>query len=432
MMRKSMMSGLLCATALLAATSAAIAEPVAVTGGKIVFDGRKAPIDNGTVVFDNGRILAVGPTGTVTIPKGARVVDASGKWVTPGLFDAFTRVGLAEAGADDASNDTVARTAKHSAALDLSLGFNPRSSVLPITRAEGVTRIAGVPEAGASLLGGYGFVADMSGAGASITKAKALFLVEWGEGGAGRAGGSRPAANAWLEAAFSDAERFPAAFTGSGEADVLRRADAEALQPVLRGEVPIFFRVNRASDITQVLAMVGKRPKLRPIIVGGAEAWVVARELAAAKVPVLLDPIPNLPEAFESLGATRQNVTRLAEAGVTFAIAHATGADAEFQARLLPQLAGNAVANGLGWGAAFAAITSAPAEILGLGGQLGTLAAGKIADVVVWDGDPLELSSSPSAVFINGVETGLTTRQTRLRDRYHPTRASDPLPQAFR
>lgn len=426
-----MMSALLTASALLAAGSA-LAEPVAVTGGKIVFDGRKAPIETGTVVFDNGRILAVGPTGRVTIPKGARVIDATGKWVTPGLFDAFTRVGLAEAGADDASNDTVARTAKHSAALDLSLSFNPRSSVLPITRVEGVTRIAGVPEAGAALLGGYGFVADMSGAATSITKAKALFLVEWGEGGAARAGGSRSAANAWLEAAFSDAERFPGAFQGSGEGDVLRRADAEALQPVLRGEVPVFCRVNRASDISQILAMVAKRPKLRPIIVGGAEAWVVARELAAAKVPVLLDPIPNLPEAFESLGATRQNATRLAAAGVTFAIAHATGADAEFQARLLPQLAGNAVANGLSWGAAFAAITSTPAEILGLGGQLGTLAAGKIADVVVWDGDPLELSSSPSAVFINGVETGLVTRQTRLRDRYHPARANDPLPEAYR
>ena len=403
----------------------------AITGGKIFVNPGKPAIEKGTILIANGRIQTVGAADRVAIPANATIIKADGQWITPGIFDAFTRIGVIDIELEDRVNDESAGDAVHNAALYLSLSFNPRSIVIPVTRAEGLTEIAVVPSPGKSLLAGYGFLADLSGSSDSVTRAQAFFVAVMGEEGAAIAGGSRSAAWAYLEAAFSDAERFPAAYAGSGSGDVLRYADAKALAPVLKGSVPFLVKANRASDLQQLIALKKRRPALRLVAVGGAEAWVVAKELAAAKIPVLLDPTQDLPDSFEALAATLENARRLNDAGVTFAIAHATGNDAGFQARLLPQLAGNAVAHGLPWDAALASITRVPAEIFGISDQIGTLSQGKLANLVIWDGDPLEVTSAPTHVLIGGEEKSLESRQSRLAKRYHPLHRDPALPPAY-
>jgi imidazolonepropionase-like amidohydrolase len=182
--------------------------------------------------------------------------------------------------------------------------------------------------------------------------------------------------------------------------------------------------VDRAADLRTALALRREFP-LRLILAGAAEGWMVAHELAQAGVAVLVNPMTNLPERFEALGATLENAARLAAAGVT--VAFMTG-DAH-NARNLKQGAGNAVAYGLPWDAALRAMTVVPAQIWGLADRLGSLEPGKEADVVVWDGDPLEVTTFADHVLIGGVEMPMTTRQTLLRDRYR--RLDGELPPAY-
>jgi imidazolonepropionase-like amidohydrolase len=193
----------------------------------------------------------------------------------------------------------------------------------------------------------------------------------------------------------------------------LGRLDLSALEPVVRREIPLVVAVERASDIRALLALA-RELDVSVVVTGGAEAWMVAADLAAARVPVILNPLTDLPYAFESLGATLENAARLARAGVV--IAFETGDS--HNARNLTQLAGNAVAAGLPYDDALKAISANPARICGMGARLGTIEPGKDADVVVWSGDPLELTSAAEAVFVRGVSVPMVSRQTLLRDRY--------------
>ena len=205
----------------------------------------------------------------------------------------------------------------------------------------------------------------------------------------------------------------------------LSRLDLEALEPVVKGELPLVLTVDRASDIEAALRLA-REYKLKLIIAGGREAWMVAGQLAAAKVPVLLDPLANLPESFEALGSTLESAARLQKAGVTVAFM----TDDAHDVRNIKQSAGNAVSYGMSWEAALAALTIVPARIWGIADHYGSLEPGKDADVVVWDGDPLELTSSPEHVFIRGTEMPQDTRQLRLRDRYKEL--SREVPPAYR
>jgi imidazolonepropionase-like amidohydrolase len=238
-----------------------------------------------------------------------------------------------------------------------------------------------------------------------------------GEAGSRLAGGSRSAALLRLKEAFQDTLDYAAnrkAFeAGDRRSYILSRLDLEALLPGVKGELPLVIFVDRASDIESALRLA-KDWKLKLILASVNEGWKVADQIAAAKVPVLLNPMDDLPASFESVGATLENAARLHKAGVTFAFM--TG-DAH-NARNLKQEAGNAVAYGLPWDVALAAITSIPARIWGISDRYGTLEPGKDADVVIWDGDPLELSTFADAVFIRGKEMPMKSRQTELRDRY--------------
>jgi imidazolonepropionase-like amidohydrolase len=405
------------------AAPAALAQPVAITGGKVVTNTAQGILENATVVINNGRIVSVG---LAAPPVGARVVDARGKWVTPGLFAAFSRVGLSEIDAEDSTEDTSAPTSKFQASLNAADAFNPYDTAIAVTRIEGITRAAIVGAPGEGLFGGFGALVDTTGGFNSLQSREAFMFAQLGESGAAAAGGSRAASWMWLLTAIDDAKAYPRGFDDDGEGDILNRKEAMALKPVVGGKLPLMLEAYRAGDILQVISLQKREPKLKLIILGAAEGWRVADALAASKIPMIINPLTNLPDRFEILAATLENAARLSKAGVIVAIADPN--EATHNTRFIQQLAGNAVANGMPWSDAFAAISKNAAALYGRT-DLGVLAPNATADVVIWDADPLELMSSPDAVYIAGVETSMKSRQTLLRDRY--TNLREPMPQAY-
>ena len=440
----------------------ASAQSIAITGGRVVIGDGSEPIENGTVVIRDGRVVAAGAG--VAVPAGATVVDARGRWVTPGVVAGFSRIGLVEVDAVDPSNDANANTSPFSAAIDIVPAINPQASSIAVSRAAGVTRAVVSPSTGRSIFAGQGAVIDLGGDMEPITRPRAFQYIELGEAGAGDAGGSRASAHVLLRNALREARdlRLPrgaiagtAARTPStappedlpenpyigaaaqrSEDVLLTRFDAAALVPVLQGRQLLLVHVERASDILQVLALKREFPNLRLVLVGATEGWRVADRIAAARVPVIANALNDLPSTFEQLAATQSNVGRMRAAGVPVAIGMINDDEAR-QVRLVTQYAGNLVGigrvpghTGLSWGQAFEAISSAPAEALGLGGEIGSLRPGRRADVVIWDGDPLELATGIEAVWIDGVPQSLENRQTRLRDRYRQPQEG-ALPHAY-
>ncbi len=384
---------------------------VAVVGGKVlVGDGRV--LEGATVEFAGSRIVRVGPGAP---SAGARVVDAKGKVVAPGFVAAQSQVGLVEIEAEAGTRD-LSREAEHPirAGYDVAPAVHAGSSLVPVTAVEGVTTTVTVPRGG--VLSGLGAVLDMVAWDHRHIVGRPRVVLA---GNLGRAyAGSRAATLALLERTFDDARFYLAnrrAFDRRALRDLAAApADLAALAPVLRGEIPVALAAHRASDILAAVDLAARR-RLRLIVVGGAQAWQVADVLADAKVPVILQPSHNLPGSIDQLGATLENAARLHAAGVEIGIAVL---DEGHNVRNVTQEAGVAVAAGLPHEAAIRAIAGGLAAIYGIDDAWGTLAPGKVANVVVWPDDPLELSSWPEAVFVRGRAVPMESRQTRLRDRY--------------
>lgn len=414
------------------ASTPALAQTIAITGGKVVIGDGSAPIDGGTVIVSNGRVVAAGSN--VAIPAGAQRIDATGKWVTPGIVAGFSRIGLAGVDAVDESNDTSAKSSPFSAALDIALAVNPDVEAISVNRAAGVTRAVVSPDTSNAIFAGQGAVIDTGADPSPITRAKAFQFVEFGENGARRAGGSRPALFAAFRNALAEARDYQAGRLR--EDSLLKRADAAALVPVITGTQKLVVHAESAADILAVLSLKHDYPALALVLVGVTEGWRVAPQIAASGVPVIASAVNDLPAAFDQIAATQSNVGRMKAAGVTVAIGMIDDDDTR-QAMHGTQYAGNLVAltrvpgaTGLDWNDAFAAITSKPAQVIGMGGEIGSLLPGRRGDVVVWDGDPLEVTSGVEAVWIDGVRQPLETRQTRLRARYaHPQEGA--LPKAY-
>ncbi|GLK42914.1 MULTISPECIES: amidohydrolase family protein [Novosphingobium] len=416
------MKRLILAALLGAAPISVSAQNVTITNATIATGDGSAPIEHATVVVRAGRIVSVGRDTTVL--NGTQVVDGTGKWVTPGLFSAVTDLGLWDVEAVDDSNDTSADKSPFNAALDVATALNPASEHIAVSREGGVTRASVTPFNGSSIFAGQGAVIDLGKDAAIVMKPRAFQYVELGESGAKLAGGSRVAAHTALRNALREAREVAALPLGAQrQGDVLlTRADAAALAKVIDGTQTLYVGVERASDIRGVMALKTEFPKLDLVLVGATEGWLVAPEIAAARVPVITMPMRDLPSAFEALAATMSNVGRMKKAGVKVAIGLFEGGN---QPRNATEQAGNLVAltkipgaSGLTWGEALAAITSIPAEISGFGGKAGVLAPGAVGDVVLWDGDPLELSSAPVSVWIDGVKQPTESHQARLRERY--------------
>jgi imidazolonepropionase-like amidohydrolase len=394
----------------------AAAETVLIRDGRVITNPQAGVIEGGDVLIVDNQVRAVGAN--IAAPQGARVVDASGKWVTPGVFAAVTQIGLSEISGSGAPDDASIEGELVSAAADAGAAFDHTVTAIPVTRIEGVTRAAIAPGGANTMFSGIGALVSMSGLPGSVFRDDAFMVLQMGEAGANRTGGSRAAYWPALEAALRDAREYPGRYRSGQGGAVLNEIDAQAVQPFAQGRGLILVNVESATDIRRLIAFKRRNPQLRFVINGGSEAWEIAEEIAASGIPVMLDTMQNLPGNFEQIGARLDNAAILSRAGVRVIIA--SPGDAH-QARLTLQQAGSAVANGMDWGAAFAAITSVPADVFGAT-NLGVLRAGATADVVVWDGDPLEVKSAPTAVFIDGREQPLTSRQTLLRDRYHPNR----------
>lgn len=428
--------GLLLASIAAFTAAPGIAQTIAITGGRVVVGDGSPPVDGGTVVIRDGRVVAAGVG--VSVPAGATVVDASGKWVTPGIVAGFSRIGLVEVDAVDETNDTQANNSPFNAAIDVAPAINPQASTIAINRAAGITRAVVSPGTGRSIFAGQGAVIDLGGDMAPITRPRLFQFIEFGEAGASDAGGSRASAHIILRNALREARDLrPGTGRGSGPNDpylqgdvrrsddvLLTRFDAAALVPVLQGRQLLFVHVERASDILQTLALREEFPNLKLVLIGATEGWRVADRIAAARVPVIANALNDLPATFEQLAATQSNVGRMRAAGVNVSLGMIND-DETRQLRVLTQYAGNLVGigrvpghTGLSWDEAFASISSHPADAVGLGSEIGSLRPGRRADVVIWDGDPLELASGVEAVWVDGVPQDLTNRQTRLRDRY--------------
>lgn len=422
------------AVAIAAAAPVAAQDFVIVDATLVTGDGSE-PIENGVVIVDDGQVTYAGPVPANGTFETDAVINVQGKWVTPGIFMPVTDLGLYDVAGVDETNDTSARRSRFNAALDASTAVNYASQHVAVSRRAGITRASVVTTPSGAIFGGQGAVIDTGEDASPIVKARAFQIVILGERGGEIAGGSRIAAYVELANAMREAADF-AAGRWSGDGNLLTRADAEALVPVVSGTQPLYVRVERASDIQAVLGLKKTYPKLQLVLLGVGEGWMVARDIAAAGVPVIADPLEDLPDSFEQLGVTQSNVGRLAAAGVKVALGGLAGGTNE-QPGNARQFAGNIVglskvpgAAGLSWGKAFAAISSVPAEIAGFGGKLGVLKPGAAADVVIWDGDPLEVSSGVVTVYIDGVEQSLDSHQTRLRERYRDLDESD-LPKAY-
>lgn len=406
----------------LAVAGPSSAQTVAIVNAHIVSPGPLGDVPRGTILIRNGRIVAAGAH--VVVPPSARTIDARNAPVTPGLVAVDTALGLTEVSSVDGTTDNRTKNGGISAAFDVEYGLNPASALIPVTRLGGVTRAVVMPDYDDSNkerdLPFAGQAAMISlGEGANILfKAKIGMVLDLGEDGAARAGGSRAAEIVQLRNLFEDVQfyRTHKAAYNSGELRdlTLSRADLEALIPVLDGTMPLIINVHRAADIRQALALA-RDYRLKIVLNGAEEGWQVAREIAAAHVPVLLNPSSNIPSSFELLGATLRNATLLNSAGVEIAI---SGNDPGHQVRDMRYNAGRAVSRGLPYAAAIEAITLAPARIFGVDDKLGSIAPGKIADIVIWDGDPLEPLTEPVAILVDGREQPMTSRALELRDRY--------------
>lgn len=390
-----------------------LAQTIAITGGT-VYPVSGPKIDHATVLIRDGRIAAVGTN--VAVPAGATRIDATGKWVTPGLIDGAGQMGLREISAVQSTNEGTLRGNEVAAAFNVAEGINPGSTLIPVTRVEGVTTTLAVP--GGDLIWGQAVLIDLDGTTieAMVAKAEVAMVVDLSEGAKSAGGGSRAGVAQRLRRVFNDAleySRRGASYQrAQNEQLAASAADLEALGPVLRGQVPLMAVANRRSDIETALR-IAREFKLRLILAGAAEGWEIADKIAAAGVPVLVQPMDNIP-GYDALGIRYENAALLAKAGVNVSLMETQTENS----RNLRQQAGNAVAYGMTWDQALRAVTLAPAETFGVGNQYGSLEAGKVANVVVWTGDPFEFSTGVEHVFIRGKAMSLRSRQTELLDRY--------------
>ncbi len=377
-------------------------------------------LDGTDVHVRAGRIVAVGKG---LAAPGTQVVEAEGRALTPALFGGVTALGVEEVSLEPSTVDNVytpavgasPQTALPRPEFDVRPAFNPASMVIGVNRVEGIGFALVAPGAGGSIFAGIGAVARLDGRSEAFVDKSEILIIDLGSDAAAMSGSSRAAQYMLLEQSAREARPGNRALRDS-DYQLLTAAGREVLAEYLGGG-RIGFKVDRAADIRQVLAFA-RRTGSRAVIIGGSEAWKEAAALKASSTPVLLDALTNLPGSFDQLGATLENAARLHRAGVRFAFTQS--GDATHNARKVRQGAGVAVAYGLPWEAALAALTHSPAEIFGLGGQLGRIAPGYQADLVLWSGDPLEVTSVATAMWIEGRPQSMRSRQAELRDRYRP------------
>jgi hypothetical protein len=430
-MRRSPLSTLLtlsvlaCGLALAAAwTTHAQTATIAIVGGT-VYPVSGPRIERGTVLIRDGRITAIGAD--VAVPADAQRIDATGRWVTPGLMNVVSVVGLVEIPLSGSATDERALGRNNiAAAFRPWEAFDGASPLIASTRNDGITTIGLMPSG--NLVSGQHALVDLagSGRGATMLRAAPSAIVVRVQDAQPAGAASRGEVIAKLRTLLTEAREWPGLRGPFGENRtsplLATAADYEALQPVMNGTLPLMVVADRAAEIDAVLRIVADF-KVRVILVSASEAWQRAPELAAAGIPVIVGGIRNIPDSFDRLNTRDDNAALLRRAGVAVIIESDSYGDGNhFNARNVRFEAGNAVASGMTWDDALRAVTAVPAEVFGVSDRVGTLRPGLDANVVVWSGDPFEFATRAEAVFIGGVRVDGTDRQKELMERYRPVR----------
>jgi imidazolonepropionase-like amidohydrolase len=392
------------------------AEAIFLHDGTIHTETQRGSIEHASVLIVDGRVKAIG--GDLVAPAGAKTIELQGRPVTPGLFGGLGHMGLEEIGESASTADAVLKLGRMRPEFDPSLAFDPDSAVVAVNRTDGVAFALLVPGAeaghkgapGSSMLAGSAAIVPLDGRPA---RSPGALIINATGGANSLSGGSRAAHYMLLHQALQEI-RNPASANSLDE-KLLTPEGRRLLASALKTGRPFVVEVDKAADIRQVLAF-GRREGIKIVIRGGAEAWRIAGELALNHVPVVLDPLEALPSSFDQVGTTLENAARLHAAGVR--IAFSLRDEAPHNERKLRQAAGNAVAHGLPWASALAAITAVPADLFGAGDEFGRIEVGRRANLVVWSDDPLEVTSLAERMWLNGVSMSMRSRQTELRDRY--------------
>jgi imidazolonepropionase-like amidohydrolase len=407
----------LLALCLIAPATHAASKPCLAISGAKVWTGHNFKVM--TVVLTGDKITDVGSKVSVT---GCRMLNAKGRFLTPGLIDVATHLGLVEirlepsSGTPNYTRHDSTRALR--ASFDVADAYNPRSVIIPVTRLEGVTSVITLPTGG--IIAGQGAWVNLAGSSqAEAVKKRQLVMVASIRGKErSRAFNLHTIKAQLLEAASF--QRDQTKWLKHQTRPYRKTAQLKALIPVIEGKVPLMVSANRASDIEALLRLM-KGTKVKLIIAGGAEAWMVARQLAAAKVPVILNPMVNGPGSFDQIHGRLDNAARLEKDGVKVLISTFS----VHGIRALRQCAGNAVRSGLSYAGALNGITRLAADTFGMKGY-GIIEAGAQANLVLWTGEPLEISSSPVSIWIEGRGQPMKSRQTELRDRYKSLKVQTP------
>ena len=403
-------------------TSDASAQDLLIRHATVHTAGAQGTLQNADVLVQGGVIRAVGVD--LPAPASVSVIEANGKPLTPAFFGGITEIGIEEVSGEAETVDsalTLTTDQPMRPEFDVTLAYNPESVLIPVARMEGLGFTLLGANTGGSFIAGQGGVVRLDG-GADPVGPRVLF-VKLGSDMLGKSGSSRAAQWMLLDQMVGEARgRIPA----DSPHALLTPTGRAVLARYLAGNGRIMVEVNRAADIRQLLRWA-QREKVRIAIASGIEGWKLAGQIAAAKVPVFVDALADLPGDFDKIGATLENAARLHAAGVE--VSFAQFGDASHNARKIRQYAGNAVANGLPWEAGLQGLTQVPARVLGVDDKLGTIAPGKLADLVLWTGDPLDVANVASQLWLGGRAIPMRSRQTELRDRY--LRAAGTLPRAY-
>ena len=390
------------------------AETIMIRGANVHTMTGDGILENTDILISAGKVQKIGQD--LPVPQDdVAVFEAGGKPLTPGFFAGITSIGITEVSAVEESTDSSLAIQEMRPEFDVTPAYNPNSSLVPVTRIEGFSFTLLGADSNGSIFGGQGRLVLLDGGYESFIGNPVLFI-NMGRDASSLSGGSRAAQWMLLNQAMQEADIPPV----STETALLTRAGRGTLSSyVAAGKV--VFDVDRASDILETLRFA-KNYGLDAVISGGTEAWMVAEQLAAAGVPVLLDPLSNLPGNFDMLGARLDNAAILHAAGVVVAI---TGNESH-NARKQRQMAGNAVSYGLPHEAGMAALTSNPARVFGVADQQGSIVQDMPANLVLWSADPLDVTSAAEIVIIDGKLMSMESRQTKLRDRYLPRNPAMP------
>jgi imidazolonepropionase-like amidohydrolase len=428
----SILSGIVAISAIsLAAQPPSAPQVLAITGGKLLTVSH-GTIDNGVLVLSDGKISAVGEAGKVEVPAGAQIVDAHGLTVYPGLIDPETNFGLTEIEADSANNDLAEPSDEIMPHMHVYDAFHAETELIPVARLNGITNAVVAPATNDSIAGQdvfiqlYGADRDQMILGRDVALAMNFGADQrrrGGRNGHAEYPSTRMGLITQLRQTFLDVQDYiakrDAAAQKKDDKGFKRDLKMEALIPYLKGERPVVIGVYEAHDVETIMALANEF-HLKVILDHVTHSQDILDKIAAWKVPVIVGSIYDFPLANERYDAVFTLPAELAKRGVKVAIssADAGGPVSSHSSRNLPYAAGFAVAYGLPYDEALKAITLNVAEMFGFGDKLGSLDVGKTANVVLANGDPLDVRTEVKQVYIGGVAVPMVSRQTKLRDEY--------------